>query len=155
MQRDLWFEDFEVGQTFRTGGATLTESQILDFAWQWDPQPFHIDRLAAERGPYGGLIASGFQTLVVAFRLIHAERIINAASLGAPGMDELRWLRPVRPGDTLHVVGEVVAVRPSQSMPDRGFVTIRYTVYNQKDEPVMRFTTPHMLRRRPQEDGSG
>jgi len=85
----------------------------------------------------------------VAFRLIWAERIINTASLGAPGMDDLRWLEPVRPGDTLYVVGEVVDVRASRSRPDRGFVTIRYTVHNQHDRPVMRFTVPHMLRRRP------
>ncbi len=155
MQRDLWFEDFRVGQTFRTRGATLSEAQILDFAWQWDPQPFHVDVRAAAEGPYGGLIASGFHTLVVAFRLVYAERIINAASLGAPGMDEIRWLAPVRPGDTIHVVGEVVAVRESRSMPDRGFVTIRYTVYNQDDRPVMRFTTPHMLRKRPREAEDG
>jgi len=148
VQRDLFFEDFAVGQTFRTAGATLSEAQILDFALMWDPQPFHIDKIAAERGPYGGLIASGFQTLLVAFRLIWAERIINAASMGSPGMDELRWLRPVRPGDTLFVTGEVMDVRESKSRPDRGFITIRYTVTNQNDEPVMRFSVAHMLRRR-------
>lgn len=148
MQRDLFFEDFTVGWTFRTAGATLSEAQILDFALQWDPQPFHIDRIAAERGPYGGLIASGFQTLLVAFRLIWGERIINVASMGSPGMDEIRWLRPVRPGDSLYVSGEVLDARESRSRSDRGFVTIRYTVVNQNDEPVMRFTVTHMLRRR-------
>lgn len=147
--RDLWLEDLSAGQRFMTRGCTLGEAQILDFAWQWDPQPFHIDREAAEAGPYGGLIGSGFQTLVVAFRLFYQERIINAASMGSPGMDELRWLRPVRPGDTLKVAAEVREVRPSRSRDDRGTAIIAYTVLNQKDEPVMTFQATHILRRRP------
>ena len=89
--------------------------------------------------PFGGLIGSGFQTLLVAFRLVYQERIINAASLGSPGLDELRWPRPVRPGDTLRVTGEVVEIRPSRSKPDRGVVTIAYTVANQARQPVMSF----------------
>lgn len=146
---DLWFEDFAVGQRFATRGATLSEGQILDFALQWDPQPFHIDKLAAARGPYGGLIASGFQTLCVAFRLLYQERVINAASMGAPGIDEMRWHLPVRPDDTIRVEGEVVEVRPSKSRPDRGTVTIAYSVFNQHGDLVMSFRVPHMMRRRP------
>lgn len=149
--KDLWFEDFAVGQRFQTRGATLSEAQILDFALQWDPQPFHIDKLAAARSPYGGLIASGFQTLCVAFRLVYQERIINAASLGAPGIDEMRWHLPVRPDDTIRVEGEVVEVRPSRSRPDRGTVTIAYTVVNQHGDKVMSFRIPHILRCRPAE----
>jgi acyl dehydratase len=121
MQRDLWFEDFTVGQRFATAGCTISEAQILEFGWAHDPQPFHIDVEAARAGPFGGLIASGFQTLLVAFRLVYQERIINAASLGSPGLDEVRWLRPVRPGDTLRVSGEVREARPSRSRPDRGW----------------------------------
>ena len=150
MKRDLWFEDFRVGWRFETRGATLSEAQILDFAWTWDPQPFHIDARAAAEGPYAGLIASGFQTLLVAFRLVYQERIINVASLGSPGIDELRWLRPVRPGDTLRVAGEVVGVRASRSRPDRGSVVIAYQVFNQRDEPVMTFRVTHLLARRPE-----
>jgi acyl dehydratase len=152
MERDLWFEDFTPGQRFRTAGATLSEAQILDFAWAHDPQPFHIDKEAAAASPYGGLIASGFQTLLVSFRLIHQERIINAASLGSPGLDELRWLRPVRPGDTLHVEAEVRESRPSGSKPDRGMVVIAYTVANQAGEPVMTYRAMHLLRRRPRDE---
>ncbi len=147
MQRDLWFEDFAVGQRFLTAGCTLSEAQILEFGWAHDPQPFHIDLKAAAAGPFGGLIGSGFQTLLVAFRLVHQERIINAASLGSPGLDELRWPRPVRPGDTLRVAAEVIEIRPSRSKPDRGLVTIAYTVRNQREESVMTFRAMHLLSR--------
>ncbi|MEK0085086.1 MaoC family dehydratase [Benzoatithermus flavus] len=149
MVRDLWFEDFIPGQRFETAGCTLSEAQILAFAWDHDPQPFHIDKIAAEASPYGGIIASGFQTLLISFRLIYQERIINAASLGSPGLDELRWLRPVRPGDTLKVAGEVLESRASASRPDRGTVRIAYTVLNQAHEPVMTYQALHILRRRP------
>jgi acyl dehydratase len=150
MVPDLHFEDFTVGQRFRTRGATLSEPQILQFGWEHDPQPFHIDVEAARDGPYGGIIASGFHTLLVTFRLIYQERIINAGSMGAGGMDELRWLQPVRPGDTITVEGEVIETRASSSRPDRGFVTIAYVVTNQRGEPVMSFKTPHIIRRRPE-----
>jgi acyl dehydratase len=149
MQRDLWFEDFAAGQCFATAGCTLSEAQILEFGWAHDPQPFHIDRETAAAGPFGGLIGSGFQTLLVAFRLVYQERIINAASLGSPGLDELRWPRPVRPGDTLRVAAEVVEIRASRSKPDRGLVTIAYTVRNQREEAVMTFRALHLLLRRP------
>lgn len=147
MQRDLWFEDFTVGQSFETAGCTLSEAQILEFGWAHDPQPFHIDVEAARVGPFGGLIASGFQTLLVAFRLVHQERIINAASMGSPGLDELRWLRPVRPGDTLRVTGEVREVAASRSKPDRGIVTIAYAVTDGSGAVVMTFRAMHLLRR--------
>ena len=149
MIRDLWFEDFAAGQVWETAGATLTEAQILAFAWEWDPQPFHLDIAAAEASPYGGLIASGFHTLMVAFRLFHAERVINPASIGSPGIDELRWLKPVRPGDTLRVRGEVLETRASASKPDRGSAVIAYAVLNQKAETVMTYRLIHLLLRRP------
>jgi acyl dehydratase len=147
--RDLYLDDFEPGQRFTTRGCTLSEAQILDFAFHYDPQPFHLDKLAAEESPYGGLIASGFQTLLVSFRLWYAERIINAASLGSPGMEEIRWLTPVRPGDTIRVEAEVLEQRPSQSKPDRGTVVIAYVVKNQIDEAVMSYRVTHIFRRAP------
>jgi len=88
-------DDFVAGERFTTRGCTLSEAQILAFALEWDPQPFHLDKTFADDGAHGGLIASGFQTLLVSFRLWLAEGVINAASLGSPGMDELRWIAPV------------------------------------------------------------
>jgi acyl dehydratase len=146
----LYFDDFTVGRTFRTRGATLTEAQIIDFAWNNDPQPFHIDKQAAAESPYGGIIASGFQTLQVAFRLFYAENIMNAASMGSPGVDELRWLAPVRPDDTLRVEAEVLEARPSRSKPDRGTIRMAYTVLNQLDEAVMTYIVIHIFRRKPE-----
>ena len=147
-EKDLYFEDFTVGRTFESSAMTLTESQILDFAWAWDPQPFHIDVSAAEAGPYGGLISSGFHTMCIAFRLIHDTGYLETASMGSPGIDELRWLKPVRPGDTLRTVAEVLESKPSSSKPDRGVARIRYAVVNQDAEEVMTFIAIHILRRR-------
>jgi len=146
---DLFFGDFTPGRIFHTRGATLTEAQIIDFAWANDPQPFHINKQAAAESPYGGIIASGIQTLIVAFRLFYAENIMSAASMGSSGIDELKWLAPVRPDDTLHVDAEVLESRPSRSKSDRGTVRIAYTVFNQQDETVMSFITNHIFRRRP------
>lgn len=152
LRRELYLDDFAAGQRFATRGCTLSEAQILQFAWEHDPQPFHVDKVAATASHYGGLIASGFQTLLVTFRLVYQEGIINAGSLGAPGLDELRWLKPVRPGDTITVEGEVLEVRPSRSRPDRGSVVIAYVVRNQDGEPVMSFRVPHLIARRPAAD---
>ncbi len=145
---DLYFDDFEIGQRFITRGITLTESLIIDFAMNYDPQPFHIDVEAAKASNYGGLIASGFQTVALGFRMVLETGIFRASSMGSPGMDELRWLRPVRPGDTLHSELEVVEKRPSSSKPDRGILRVRYQIKNQAGEDVMTFTSMHLLRRK-------
>ena len=151
LRGESYFEDFPVGRSFTTRGATLSEAQILAFAWEWDPQPFHIDVEAAADWGYGGLIASGFQTLLVAFRLVFQENVWTHCSLGSPGIEALRWLLPVRPGDTLRCHGEVLEARESRSKPDRGFVKIRYDVLNQKDEVVADMLSTHIFRRRPSE----
>ena len=143
-----YFEDFRVGDRFNTGSATITEAMILDFARTYDPQPFHTDPAAAAKSIYGGLIASGFQTLAFGFRLVWDTGIIAASSMGSPGFDELRWLKPVKPGDTIRVEAEVVEQTPSRSKPDRGIVRIAYRYLNQRDEPVLTFTAMHLLRRR-------
>ncbi|MBC6405264.1 MAG: MaoC family dehydratase [Rhodospirillales bacterium] len=145
---DLYFEDFAPGRSFRTPGATLSEAQILDFAFAYDPQPFHLDKVAAGNWGYDGLIASGLQTLCISFRLFLQSRIINACSLGSPGMDELRWLKPVRPGDTIHTLATVEKQRQSRSKPDRGLVHMRYQVFNQDGEPVMSWIAVQILRKR-------
>jgi acyl dehydratase len=147
MKRDRAFDDFEVGERFVSAGVTVTESMILDFALTYDPQPFHIDAEAAKTSVYGGLIASGFQTLALGFRMFYGEGLVRTASLGSPGMDELRWLRPVRPGDTLHTEVEVVEKKPSASKPDRGIVRMRFRVVNQKGEDVMSFAAMQLLAR--------
>lgn len=146
---DLWFEDFTVGRSFKTRGATLSEAQLLDFGWTYDPQPFHIDKEAAKEWGFGGIIASGFQTLAITFRLFFQERLITACSLGSPGMDELRWLKPVYPGDTLSVVATVKEARASQSKPDRGIVRMEYQTFNQRGEVVLSFLATQFLRKRP------
>jgi acyl dehydratase len=143
-----YFDDFKPGDKFTTSRVTVTESMILDFARLYDPQPFHIDAAAAAQTIYGGLIASGFQTLALGFRLVWDTGIIAASSMGSPGFDELRWLKPVKPGDVIHVEGEVVEQTPSRSKPDRGIVRIAYRYINQNAEPVLTFTAMHLLRRR-------
>lgn len=145
---DRFFDDFEPGERFSTRGVTFTESMIIDFALVHDPQPFHIDVEAAKQSTYGGLIASGFQTLALGFRMVLETGIFRACSMGSPGFDELRWLRPVRPGDTLHVDFQVMGKKPSASKPDRGILRVDYTIKNQKDEDVLTFKSMHLLKRR-------
>lgn len=147
--KDLYLDDFKPGDKFTTGSASLTEKQIVEFAKQYDPQPFHIDLAAAKESIFGGLIASGFQTLALGFRLVCDSGVLKAASMGSPGMDELRWLRPVRPGDTLRVEIEVKEVRPSQSKPDRGIARMAYRYVNQKGEDVLTVTSMQLMKRRP------
>jgi acyl dehydratase len=145
---DRYFEDFKVGDTFVTGGVTLTESAIIDFAITYDPQPFHLDVTAAKAGPFGGLIASGFQTLALGFRQVLDLGVLKGGSMGSPGLDELRWTRPVRPGDTLRVKGEVMETKASSSKPDRGTVRVRYAFVTQTDETVLTMSCIHILKRR-------
>ncbi|MFZ2268618.1 MAG: MaoC family dehydratase [Azonexus sp.] len=142
-----YLDDLSPGQNFTTPGVTLTEAEIIDFAWRYDPQSFHLDANAAAKSPYGGLIASGFQSLAVCFRLFIQSGILAESSLGSPGIDELRWLAPVRPGDTLHCEVEVLEVRPSRSKPDRGIARLRYQAVNQHPEVVLSFVVNHLLRR--------
>jgi len=148
---DRYFDDFQEGDRFASRGITVSESQILDFALLYDPQPFHIDKEAATDTPFAGLIASGFHTLSLAFRAFYDADVIKQCSLGSPGFDELRWLKPVRPGDTLKVEGAVKSTRASKSQPDRGILYMDYEVKNQIGDVVMTFTAIHLLRCRPAE----
>jgi acyl dehydratase len=143
-----YLDDFIPGERFMTTGVTLDEREIVEFGHRYDPQPFHVDADAAAASPYGGIIASGFQTVALCFRLFVDTGLLRAASMGSPGIDELRWLAPVRPGDTLHSEVEVLEVRPSNSKPDRGIARLRYTAVNQRGEPVLGFVILHLLRRR-------
>ena len=146
---DIYFEDFTPGREFRTEGVTITEGQIIDFALTFDPQPFHLNVEAAKQSIYEGLIASGFQTMALTFRLFIQTRALAACSLGSPGVDEVRFLRPVRPGDTLRATVQVLDQRPSASKPDRGIVRLHWTTLNQRGEPVLTLTSMQLVRRRP------
>ena len=146
----MYFEDFAPGMRFTTASRQITEAEIIDFASQWDRQPFHLDRAAAAQSIYGGIIASGFHTLVVSFDLIVGAGVWNESSQGSPGMDEVRWLRPVRPGDSLTVEFEVLETRPSTSRADRGYVRWSHVTRNQDGEEVMSFrSTGISLKRSP------
>ncbi len=146
---DRYLEDFAPGDRFESHGKTMTEAEIIDFAFRYDPQPFHIDTEAARVSPYGGIIASGFHTMVVGFRMLWQTGVFSACGLGSPGFDEVRWLMPVRPGDTLRTAVEVIEVRPSASKPDRGICRLKYTVLNQNDEAVMTMLAVQFVARRP------
>ena len=151
-----YFDDLKPGLRFETMGKTLSEAEILDFAFRYDPQPFHMDVAYAEAGPYGGLIASGVQTIAVALRMFFQARVFAPEiSLGSPGVDELRWLQPVRPGDTIRATGEILGARASRSKPERGIVRYRMEVLNQRDEVVMSMTSAAIVRRDPAAAGGG
>ena len=143
-----YLDDLTPGQRFTSPGLTLTEAEIIDFAWRYDPQPFHLDANAAAGSPYGGLIASGFQSLAICFRLFIQSGVLAESSMGSPGIDELRWLAPVRPGDTLRSEIQVIEVQPSKSKPDRGIARLRYQAVNQRGVTVLSFVVIHLLRRK-------
>lgn len=146
---EMYLEDFKPGDRFVSPGVTVTESMIIDFALAYDPQPFHLDYRAAGASHFGGLIASGFQTLALGFRVFIQLGLFSACGMGSPGLDELRWLRPVRPGDTIRSEVEVVEVRPSRSKPDRGMLVMAFKMCNQRDEEVLSMRTLQLTRRRP------
>ncbi len=145
----LYFEDFSVGDEFASGGVTLTESDIIDFALQYDPQRIHTDVEAASRSIYGGLIASGWQVIGLAFRMFVQSGVLGEAAMGSPGLEEVRWLKPVRPGDTVHMKVRVAATRPSKPRDDRGYLTMEYRSLNQRDEVVTTMRSIQIVARRP------
>ena len=145
----LYFDDLRVGLLGEYGSYTVSREEIIAFARAYDPQPFHVDDEAAKRSIYGGLIASGWHTASLAMRLVVDGFLRDAASLGSPGVDQLRWLKPVRPGDTLSVRVEILEVTPSRSKPDRGSIRVTYETLNQHREVVLALTCAMMFARRP------
>ena len=145
-----YFEDLSVGQRFRSGTYAVDADQIKAFARAWDPQPFHLDEKAAARSVFGGLVASGWHTVAITMRLLVTGELRPANGILGLGVEDLRWLKPVRPGDTLRVESEIVEVRPSMSRPDHGVVKIRHTTTNQDDVPVQVLTSIHLVARRPE-----
>jgi acyl dehydratase len=145
---DLWLDDFSAGQSFTTDAITVTADMIIEFALQWDPQPTHSDVTHERTAMLGGLMASGFLTLCITFRQFLGSGVLGAGNLASPGFDKLRWHRPVRPGDTLHVLSKVVSVTPSRSKPDRGALLMTHDAINQAGEVVLSCECVHFVRRR-------
>jgi len=145
---DRYFEDYIEGDMHRFGTIAVEADEIVAFANQFDPQTFHTDPEAAKSGPFGGLIASGWHTASLMTRLFMDHYLTKVASLGSPGGDELRWVKPVRPGDTLSVRVTVLKAVPSKSKPDRGAVTSFVEVINQASEIVMTFKVVNIIAKR-------
>ena len=146
---DLYWEDFEPGQVLQLGSVDVTEQAIVEFARQFDPQPFHVDPAAAAESVFGGLIASGWHTGAMWMRLYVDSMLGSAAARGSPGIEELRWLAPVRPGDTLQGRLTVLETTPSERRPDRGTVRIRGELVNQDGVTVLSMVSRGHFGRRP------
>jgi acyl dehydratase len=145
----IWWEDFEVGERSEMGRHTFNEKEIVDFAKQFDPQPFHLDPAAAAKTPFGGLIASGWHTCAVGMRLMVESYIGRTVSLGSPGIDNVRWLKPVRAGDTLVYARTVIESRASTSRQGVGLVKHRWEAVNQAGETVLTMEGWGMYGRKP------
>jgi acyl dehydratase len=148
LTEDHYFEDYIPGTVFEYGEIRVEESEILDFARRFDPQGMHVDPEKAARGRFGGLIASGWHTGAMAMRLLADNFLPKTASLASPGIDELRWLRPVRPGDVLRIRVSVLEATPSRSKADRGMVRTLIEVLNQDGEVVMSLKPMNIIARR-------
>jgi acyl dehydratase len=149
-----YFEDFQVGQRIELGSVTVTEEEIITFARQYDPQPFHISPEQAKHSYYGGLIASGWHTVSLLMRLMVDALINDTISLGSPGVDEVRWLKPVRPNDTLHAYFTILDAVPSKSRAELGILTSSSEVFNQSEELVLKLKGIHFFGRRPIQQAS-
>jgi acyl dehydratase len=145
---DRFFEDYVTGAVYEYGWVTVTEAEILDFAGAFDPQPIHTDPGFAAAGPFGGLIASGWHTAGIMMRVLVDHYLSHVASLASPGIDELRWPAPVRPGDSLRLRATIVEARRSRSKPDRGLVRTKAELINQNDEVVLQLTAMNLIRAR-------
>jgi acyl dehydratase len=146
----IYFEDLVVGEETLFGSYNVTREEVLDFARKYDPQPFHLSDEAAAKTHFGRIAASGWHTTAMTMAVIARHVVADEqAGLGSPGIDELRWLKPVYPGDTLTVRGKILEKTPSRSKPDIGSFRTQTTVTNQDDVPVMRFTSIVLMRRRP------
>jgi acyl dehydratase len=145
----LYFEDFPVGEVIVFGDRLVSAEEIVEFARDWDPQPFHLDAEAAKASQIGELIASGWHTGCLLMRMMCDAYLLDSASEGAPGVDEMRWLKPVRPGDRLSVKRTTLAGRRSRSRPNLGIVDFQFEVTNQEGEIVMALKSAAFIRRRP------
>ena len=144
--RSPYFDDLRVGDTFSSPGVTITDEAIIDFSLKFDPQYFHMDKVAAENSIFGGLVASGFQIFALSFRLVFDSGLL-VNNLGGNACDELRWVKTVKAMDTITVVAEVVELKPLASKPDRGMVRFKYTVLNQAKEIVTTYILTQFFKR--------
>jgi acyl dehydratase len=143
-----YWEDFKIGERMVLGSKTFSEEEIIRFAKEFDPQPFHVDKEKAEQSFFGGIIASGWHTCGVAMRMMCDAYLNESASIGSPGVDNIRWLKPVRPGDTLRAERVILESRASSSKADIGIVKSRWEMFNQHDELVMSMEGISMFKRR-------
>jgi len=144
----MYLEDHVAGAVYTFGSVRVDEKAIIDFASQYDPQVFHTDPEAARKTSFGGLVASGLHTMCMAMRLMVDQHVSRVANMGSPGIDELRWLKPVRPGDELSVRLTILEVKPSESKPDRGMVRVLVEVLNQGTELVASWKSVAVIARR-------
>ncbi len=144
-----YWEDFSVGEVQELGERRVDKDEVLAFARQFDPQPFHVDEEAAAKSMYGGLIASGWHTCAMLMRMMCDGYLLGSASLGSPGLENIKWLKPVRPGDTIRAQRITLESRASNSKPDLGIVKNAWKVFNQHDELVMSLEGIQLFRRRP------
>jgi acyl dehydratase len=147
-QHELFWEDFKVGDTMPLGEVVIDRDEVIEFASRYDPQPFHIDEEAAEASMYGGLIASGWHTVALVMRMMVDSYLSRSASLGSPGVDSVRWLKPVRPGDRIRAQRTTLESRASSSRPNLGVVKDRWEAFNQHGELVMVMEGYGMFERR-------
>lgn len=146
---ERWFEDYPAGAVFTAGEIRVGAAEIVEFARKYDPQAMHTDPAAAAAGPFGGLIASGWQTGALMMRMFADNFLSPASSIASPGLDELRWLKPVRPGDVLSLRVTILEARPSRSKPDQGVLRSLVEVLNQHGDTVMSLKPISLIRRRP------
>jgi acyl dehydratase len=150
---ERYFEDYPAGHVYEFGSVVMTQEEILDFARKYDPQYFHTDPEGAVQSRFGGLIASGWHTIGVTMRLLVEHYLSHTAAMASPGIDELRWLVPVRPGDTLRARVTKVEAKPSRTKTDRGMVIAKIEALNQRDEVVMSMIGLCIVARRPEAEG--
>lgn len=150
MTRELYLDDLAAGQVYRSGETTVSEAEIVRFAGEFDPQPFHLDAEAARATFFGGLAASGWHTAALTMRLLVDSEMRIAGGIVGAGMDEVRWPKPLRPGDTIRLESEVLEVRPSRSRPSQGLAKVRTTTLNQHGEAVQVLVANLLVVRRPE-----
>jgi acyl dehydratase len=143
-----FFEDYQAGRVYEFGAIAVSEAEIIEFASRYDPQYFHVDPAKAAASEFGGIIASGFHTASIVMRLYADHYLPRSASLGSPGVENLRWRHPVRPGDRVRIRITILEARPSRSKPDRGIVRTQVEAMNQTDELVLSMTAVNIVRRR-------